>query len=330
MKKPSLANRLKYLMFDPHYPDVGIEIDSNCIRLAVVSADKGSISLKHFDSEELPEGAVEISPLKLNVQKLDVVAEALKSIWSRNRFQTPKICLLLQDRAALTFHVQLEHPAANRQECLDLIRFKLRKSVPFRIEEAQITYFDASGSFDPSAGALWVTLINQTVLRQYEQVIQSSIDTESGLVDLATFNLLNLSDWAIRREGLTDEDLLYVNLARDYVSIAITQKGKLSFFRTRELEKRNGIVEEALAEIYPATMYYIDKLAGSNLAQAFIHSSTYAEELCAQVEKSLQLKPVTLTPESFAGTQFDPTTLHYLDSFSPLLGLITSRKVEFL
>src|SRR5574341_2003412 len=103
--------------------------------MAVIRSDKGRLRLEHVDSEPLPSGAVEITPFKPNIVSLEETAEAVKALWMRCRYREPRICLLLQDRSALTFHVTLEKPPSNRNECMDLIRFKLRKSVPFRIED---------------------------------------------------------------------------------------------------------------------------------------------------------------------------------------------------
>ena len=38
-------SRLKYMLMDPHYPDVGIEFNSDAIRLAEMAAEKGEDSV---------------------------------------------------------------------------------------------------------------------------------------------------------------------------------------------------------------------------------------------------------------------------------------------
>src|SRR3989304_10198976 len=116
MANLTLSKRLKHIFWEPRYPNVGIEFASDSIRMVVVSVEQGRIALQQFDSEEVPTGAVEINPFKPNILKLDVMAEALKGLWFRNRFKSSKVCLLLQDRCALPFHVALEHPAGNRDE----------------------------------------------------------------------------------------------------------------------------------------------------------------------------------------------------------------------
>jgi type IV pilus assembly protein PilM len=329
MSNTSFAQRLKYSLTEPHFSNVGIEINSDSIRLAVVVVENGKIVVQHLDAEALPPGAVEITPFKPNIHSIEILAEALKRIWSRNRYKTSKISLLLQDRVALTFNVALEHPAASSAECLDLIRFKLKKSVPFKIEESQVSYFNVHGVPDHSDTNLWTTVISNQILEQYEQIIQSSINAECGLVDLNTFNLMNLAHAQIRNEGLLEADLLYVNLNRDYISIAITQKSNLMFYRSRSLTKENEILEEALQEIHPANMFYADKLGGSELARVFVYAAENPAALYSNVRDRIGLPAEIFSIEPFTASRFDRSNEGTLQSFAPVVGLVASRRLEF-
>lgn len=322
--------RVKYWMREPHYPNVGIEINSDAIRLAAIGVDKGRIRIQHLDSVELPPGSVEINPFKPNIHTIEPVAEALKTLWSRNRFKSSRICLLLQDRTALSFQIMMEQPAATEQECLDLVRFKLKKNVPFRIEEARINTWTPWGLHDPRAGSLWAIVIYDPVLKQYERLVESSIDAACDLVDLTTFDVLNFTQSQITKNALQDKDLLFVNLNRDYISLAIAQKEKLTFYRSRSLERNHGIVEEALAEIYPTHMFYLDKLGGQNLDHCFVYAPEMAEELSVEMEKRLGLSTGILSLESAFQDQIDPSNVSLGRTFVPLVGLIISRKVEFV
>lgn len=321
MAKTSIWETSKHLFNEPVYPNVGIEMNSDCIRLAVVRARKGKIDVDHMDSVALSPGAIQVSPFKPNIVELGSVAQALKDLWSRNRSRSTKVCLLVQDRAALAFPVTLESVPSNPEECLELLRFKLKKSIPFRTEDAQISYFLDSGAPDYHSTNLWVTVMNSQVLRQYEEVVQSVTGSECGLVDLATFNFMNLAHKEIRTNGWDQEDHLYVNLNRDYISLAITQKEKLMFFRSREMERHNGLIEEAMTEIHPAMMFHLDKLGGQQFQRAFVYALEHGDELCRSLEQIHKLKSVILNPAS---------TSREAKLFAPLLGLLMSRKVEFI
>jgi len=322
-------SRLKYMLIDPHYPDVGIEFNSDAIRLAEIAAEKGKIQIRHLDEERLPPDTIEITPFKPNIISLERAAEALRKLWARYRTRASKICVLLQDRSALTFNVSLENPATRPEETLDLIRFKLKKSVPFRMDEAKITYFNDHGIPDHTNRNLWTVLINNQVLHQYEEFIKSAIDSECGLVDLSTFNIMNLAHAQIAKAKMEDQDILFVNLNRDYISLAIIQKGKLTFYRSRDLEGQNGFLDEAIAEIHPATLFYVDKLEGKSLSRVFVYSFENSEEACSRLERDLQLPCSILSVGDLSGVQIDPSRRMQLQTFAPLVGLLVSRRVEF-
>ena len=329
MAELSFAERFRHLLVSPHYPDVGIEFSSDCIRLAASGTQRGKPVLVHLDREPLPPGAIEIGPFKPNIQSIEPVAIALRNLWSRSRIRPSRVSLLLQDRVALTFNVLLEHPAKSSSDCLELIRFKLKKSVPFRIEDSRVTYFNSSGVPDHTSSSLWAVVLNHEVLHQYEQFVQSTIDAACGLVDLATFNFMNLAHAEIRNSGLKDEDVFYVNLGRDSISVAISQKQNLMFFRSRALETSMDHWKLALEEIHPAMLYYIDKLGGQSLSRAFVHAETNSEELSAEIEKQFGVSTTMLPLQQYTGSRFDSSKSETLQPFVPLIGLLITRKAEF-
>jgi type IV pilus assembly protein PilM len=329
MKSLSFESKLGYALTEPHYPELGIEFDSDALRLIVVRSEKGRPAVVHIDSEPLPQGAVEITAFKPNILSLEAVASALKNLWSRNPHKSNRACLLIQDRSALAFNVAMEHSARSATECLELLRFKLKKNVPFRIEDAQISYFTPQGANDYSGINLWVLVMNHAVLHQYEQLLETAIDAEIGLVDLSTLGLINLSHPTIKAQALQDKDILYVNLSHDYVSLAITQKSRLTSFRTRPLEGAVSRFEAAMDEIHPTIMYYQDKLVGAGFAGVYVHAPEHAEELYQAIQANAEVAPSPFLLDTYAASRFDPSKPAFLRPFAPLAGSLLSRMESF-
>lgn len=330
MKGASFTDKLKYALRAPHYSPVGIEFNSDCLRLVVVRSEAGKLSLSHLDSEPLPHGALEINPFKPNIHSMDAVTNALKNLWLRNTQKASRVCLLLQDRCALVFNLAMEHAAKSHAECVELIRFKLKKSIPFRLEDAQISYFDSAGMLDYSSRNLWVFVLNHALLHQYEQFLQSVLDVDVGLVDLASMGVMNLAHPAIRTNGFSEKDVLFIHLNNDYLSLAITQKSRLTSFRTRPLENVSVPVEAAMEEIHPTVMYYQDKLSGQGLATAFVHAPPEnLEELCTEIQSSTGISAVSVSVEPYSASRFHSNSSGSLRSFAPLAGMLLSRMVEF-
>jgi hypothetical protein len=142
-------------------------------------------------------------------------------------------------------------------------------------------------------------------------LISAAIQTECGLVDLSTFNLMNLAHHEIVKKGLQNEDHLYINMNQNYISIAITRMDKLVFFRSREMEHHNGNLEEALQEIYPTTMFYLDKLGG-RLCPMPSFIPCLLEGFSSAFKANLNF-PVPLSAHSLVQTRFDLKPKHLLD-----------------
>src|SRR5262249_4489831 len=107
-------------------------------------------------------------------------------------------------------------------------------------------------------------------------------------------------------------------------------KGTLMFYRTRSLEGQNGLLEEAMAEIHPAAMYYLDKLGGQRLDRAYIYSAEDREDLSSEIEAKLGLDTRMLSIDAYFKDRLDPSNVTICRRFTPLIGLIASRKVEFV
>ena len=75
------------------------------------------------------------------------------------------------------------------QDLDQLIRWHVRKSAPFPIEDAQVTY--SPGGAAPDGGREFVVAVaRRDVVEQFEGVCADA-GAHAGLVDLATFSLVN-------------------------------------------------------------------------------------------------------------------------------------------
>ncbi len=100
------------------------------------------------------------------------------------------------------------------------------------------------------------------------------------------------------------------------------------FYRSRPLERQSRLFEEALGEIYPTTMFYVDKLQGAAIARAFVYSIESPSDLAMEIQNNLNFPAAAISPEQIL--RFRPEIREKkTHDFAPLLGLIVSRKVEF-
>jgi Tfp pilus assembly PilM family ATPase len=234
--------------FMPPRPEVAVEIAAR--HVAALRLRPGAPpGVAAHALEPLPEGLVVPSLTALNLADSGAVSAAVSRVLKQ--VGGPRqVALVIPDSAAKVSLVRFEQTPPER-DLEAMLRWHVRKSVPFRIEDAQLTWSPGAA---PGGGAEFVTVAAQrAVISQYEEACAAA-GAHPGVVDLATLDLVNL-ELAARGSG---EDWLLVHLAADYLSMAIVRGGALIFFRHRGADE-----EEQLADlVHQTAMYYEDRLEG--------------------------------------------------------------------
>ena len=107
------------------------------------------------------------------------------------------------------------------------------------------------------------------LIAEYEGVCTAA-GVHAGVVDLATFNLMNLQLSSSAGGG----DWLLVHLAVDYVTIAIVRDGALIFYRHRGADG-----DESLADlVHQTAMYYEDRLSGRGFGRVLVAGASNGPE----------------------------------------------------
>jgi type IV pilus assembly protein PilM len=148
-----------------------------------------------------------------------------------------------------------------------LIRWQIRKTTPFPLEDAQVAHVVTNQ--EPGSTTVAAIVARRDVITQYEQVV-TALGTLPGIVDLASFNVVN----AVLAGGATPTgDWLLVSVARESTTLAIVRAGQLMFYRLRL-----SIDEEPLgALVHQTAMYHEDRLGGGKFARVWLCGSAWAD-----------------------------------------------------
>ena len=244
----------------PALPSVAIEIAAR--RVTVTEIGGGSQpTISAYASEPLPVEAVTPALSGTNIAKTAVVADALRVALDRAGLRTPRrAALLVPDSVARVTLLTFEQLPARSAELEQLIRWQLRKSTPFPIDEAQVSHFVASA--DTRGSHIAAVIARRDVIAQYEAV-PASLGIHAGIVDLASFNIMNAVMAA--NPGAAGDSLL-VCLAAEATTLAILRGEQLMFYRHRA-----AVEEEPLsALVHQTAMYHEDRLGGSRFARIWI------------------------------------------------------------
>lgn len=169
----------------------------------------------------------------------DAVTEALEAIGGRGR----DIITIVPDAVARVVLLDFETFPERRDEADGIIRFRLKKSVPFDIDKASLSY-DVRRT---AKGTSVVAAVAQTaVVQQYESAITAA-GFQPGVVLPSLMASLGLID--------AERPTLVIKVDATNTSVAIVNEDQLLLYRTLE----GATSSDRLAEdIYPSLVFLQD------------------------------------------------------------------------
>ena len=306
-------------LFGTQRPSVAVEITSRRVAGIALAERPGGVAIAAHAEEALPAGAVAPALNASNITDPVAVVDRLRRVFSQLGRTPRRVALVLPDSLAKVSLVRLEKVPARAQDLEQLIHFHLRKAAPFRIEDAQITYGPASAT-DGGGREFVVVLARRDVVREFERACEEA-GAHAGLIDLATFDLINVVLAGGRR---LSGDWLLVHVAADYSSLAILRGADLIFFRNRPGEGHADLVDL----VHQTAMYYEDRLAGRGFERVFLSGvpadgAGELEESRRRVEERLRVRMEAIDPGSVApfADRISPGS-QVLDTVAPLVGIL--------
>jgi type IV pilus assembly protein PilM len=309
----SLISRL----FAPPRPLVAVEIGARHVSALRLGSVRPALVEAHA-VEPLPAGAVAPSLGATNLVDPSVVASAVGRVLAAVG-KARHVALVVPDSVAKVSLVRFDQVPARDGDLDQLLRWNIRKSLPFKAETAQVAWTPGAG--DGSGREFLVAAARRDIVEEYERACVAA-GAHPGLVDLATFNLITLQ--AASGSG---GDWLLVHVAADYVSLAIVRDGHVIFFRHRGAEG-----DESLADlVHQTTMYYEDRLAGKGFGRVVLAGATNGPEGAAgadgvrrELAERLSTRVEALDPRVVAplSDRVDASP-DLLDRLAPLVGVLS-------
>jgi type IV pilus assembly protein PilM len=235
----------RWLDATPH-PPLAIEISPDRIAGARWTRTGG---LDEFAVEALPSGAIVPSAVEANVVNSAAVRSTMTNVCSKLRAKDEEVALLLPDPVIRVFVQHFEEFPRSPDEAVPMLRWKLKKSVPFEADETLISYMRQAPRED---GVDVVTaLARLRIVREYEGLAEAA-ELYPGVVlssSLATIALLD-----------DERPTMLARVSGAALTTAIVRKGVLCGYRSTELPAsgRDLTPQMLLEEMFPVTAYYQD------------------------------------------------------------------------
>ena len=317
-------------LFGTPTPSLGVEISATRVAVVRLATDGSPALVTGLAVEPLPPGAVVPALNATNIADRAAVSGAIRRALTQLAGRGRRAVLVVPDTIAKVSLLRFDKVPARASDLAALVSWQVRKSAPFPPDQAQLSF--VPGAEVDGAREFVVTMARRDIVGEYESVCQDA-GLHTGVVDLATFNLVNA---VLAAGGPSAGDALLVNLAPDYLTVVILRDGQLMFYRHRGSDG-----EGSLADIvHQSAMYYEDRLGGRGFTRAILAGAGRASAAAAPELAALDIDGVRRQLEGRLGTRvemIDPrpavaladrigTSAALLDTLAPVVGLLLRER----
>ena len=226
-------------------PKLACEIAADRV-LAGRFADNGG-GLEACAARELAPGSVVPDLVEGNLRQADAVRAGIEEALGGVAGRSKDVIAVVPDAAVRVMLVDFDTLPSDHEEALGVVRFRLKKSLPFDVDKAKVS-FHAQKVNDEVKVVAAVGLAS--VLEDYEAAFRN-----------AGFNPGVLLPSMLAALGAADgkRPTLVVKVDAHTTSIAILSNEQLQLFRTLENPRGVTITGEQLAEdVYPSVVFFQD------------------------------------------------------------------------
>ncbi len=238
-----LLDRLKAFVQDPP-PAMAFEISEAGIAAARIEA-KAELEYWPFKP-----GTLSVSPLKENIVDPDSFAAVVQTLAGKAAARKRKdIALILPDYCTRLVVLDFDSFPFDPKEQLSLIRFRLKRSVPFDVESAAIGYYPqpaANKRIDVAAA-----LAPLEIVSRYEAPFRAA-GMQPGFVTTSSLAALELAP----EGGLT----AMAKISGHALSVLVRNKGALKLARCVDLPSPD--LDDIAGVLIPTFVYAEDNLGG--------------------------------------------------------------------
>ena len=200
--------------------------------------------------EPLPAGALVPGIGEPNLRAPERVANAIRTALDQVSPRSRAVTLVLPDTVVRVFFLDFDSLPAKAAEAMPILRFRLRKMVPFDVEHAGVSYQVLTEN--ASECKVLAAVIPGAVLAEYEAAVRDA-GYEPGAVLPTSLAALGAID--------SPEPVMAANLSAAALTTSITTGEDLLLYRTLDLPEDPGQrLEEVQRGVSVAAAYYEDKL----------------------------------------------------------------------
>ena len=280
-------------------PRLACEITADSV-IAARAADKAA-RLELFTSRQLKAGAVTPSLSGANVHDGEALRQAIRGGLGAVARASRDVIVIVPDAAIRVLLLDFDTLPAKAEEIGGVIRFRLKKSLPFDVEQAAVSYDVKRNNGMVRA----VTAVSpRSVVEEYESAVRDA-GYLPGVVVPSSLAALGLI------EG--ERPTLVLKVDPMNITIAAAQNRELRLIRTLENPHGAQVTAHELTEaVHPSLVFFEDTFA-ARIERIFV-GGTAIDELGPLLHQQTgaevrELAPHLTSDQNLSGEAIDPSSV---------------------
>jgi type IV pilus assembly protein PilM len=268
-------DKFKLLLLDPP-PAMAFEITE----AGIAAARMGDRTELEF--QPLKPGTLAVSPLKENVVDSEEFSRAVRAFSASQAARKRKdVALILPDFSARIAVLDFDNFPSDPKEQASLIRFRLKRSVPFDVESAVLSYVQQTAGHKKID--VVVVMVPLEIISRYEAPFRAA-GMNPGLVTTSSIAALELAPEA----GIS----VIAKMTGHVLTVLVREKGALRLVRCLELPSAE--LSDIVAVLLPTFVYVEDNLGGraEKLLLCGFGADTGEAERRFQEELGVEVEPL--------------------------------------
>jgi type IV pilus assembly protein PilM len=257
--------------------------------------------------QPLDPDVIAVSPVKDNVLRMEALSAQVEALAASGDKKRQRAVLILPDFSVRVVVLDFDAFPDDPEQQLSLVRFRVKKSLPFDVDSAGLSYYPQPSGTNGKRRDVVVAVAPMEILARYEAPFRAA-GFHPGLVTTSTLCALEL----MRGAGLA----VLAKLSGRTLTLAVSDRGSLKLLRTLELAGDGA--EEIVSHLYPTFAYVEDRLEAK--PQKLLHCGLgpQAEVLRQEFERGAGIPVEPLRSRFGAPHHYDAGLLGYLESAEEL------------
>jgi len=215
-------------------------------RVIAARANGSGNALEAHTSRRLATGTLTAGLTKTNIERHQALLDALQSALRDVAGKHKDVVAILPDASIRVVLLDFDSLPDDPEEAKSIIRFRVRKTVPFNVDDALLSY-----NMQPNGNAWRViaALVPRSILHEYEGVFVQA-GYEAGIVVPSIIATLGLVDVA--------KPTLVVKIDSNSCTLALLHPNALLQVRTMEFPATEHSVSKLAEQVFPSLVFHED------------------------------------------------------------------------